>query len=93
MKIQNLLILLLLAIFAVSCSDADVNNGGGNNNEGGEVVEPPQPSEPAYIKLDSNCLFTDYDGGKKSVVVDATPEMEWDITSLSSLCSLKNGSV
>ena len=80
MKIQNLLILLLLAIFAISCGEADINNSGGNNNEGGEVVEPPQPQEPAYIKLGSSCVFADCDGETKSVVVEATPEIEWDIT-------------
>lgn len=75
--------MLLLAAFAISCTEPDINEGneGGGNEEGGEVINPSKPTVPAYVKASRNLLVKDYDGGTESVAMEVKGDYEWQITS------------
>lgn len=83
MKIRNFLYVLLFVVFAISCTtDGDPLTGDNNPGGGGGTEEPSKPTEPttAHIKFGRNYIVADYNGGSKSVVVDVTPDLEWEIT-------------
>ena len=82
MKIKYFLYLLLFVVFAISCTtDGDPLTEGNGPNQGGGIEEPSQPTEPAYIKFNGNYVVADYNGGKRSVMVDAAVGYKWDIIS------------
>ena len=81
MKMRNLFVLLLTA-FAVSCTtDGDSLTENNSPIEGGGIEGPSEPTTPVHIKFNCNYIVADYNGGTKSVVVDATPDLEWEIIS------------
>ena len=82
MKIKYFLYVLLFVVFAISCTtDGDPLTEGNGPNQGGGIEEPSQPTEPAYIKFNGNYVVADYNGGKRSVMVDAAAGYKWDIIS------------
>ena len=68
------------ALPAISENDYPLTEGNGPN-QGGGIEEPSQPTEPAYIKFNGNYVVADYNGGKRSVMVDAAVGYKWDIIS------------
>lgn len=81
MKMRNLAYALLFMAFAIACTnDGDLGGTPTPPQGGGEVVEPSQPDEPAYISLGSKYVFAEIDGGVKSVAVDVNSAWEWELT-------------
>ena len=78
---RNLLYMLLFMAFAMACTNEGDLGGTPTPPQGGnEIVEPSLPDESAHISLGSKYVFTESDGGMRSVAVDVNSDWEWEIT-------------
>ncbi len=81
MRFRNFLYALLFIVFALSCTEGgDLPTPDNDPTQGGGIEEPSEPTEPAYIKFNSNYAFADYNGGEKGITVDVNPDWKWEIT-------------